>query len=71
MTKQKEMYLEAATSVTRTGTPKQSHMQGEMIGNYVVEHFDEMDLNGDGKISYAMFWDSLEMQKLFTVHSLL
>ena len=35
------------------------HMQGEMIGNYVVEHFDEMDLNGDGKISYAMFMGQL------------
>ena len=34
-------------------------MQGEMIGNYVVEHFDEMDLNGDGKISYAMFMGQL------------
>ena len=31
------------------------HMQGEMIGNYVLEHFNELDLNGDGKISYVMF----------------
>lgn len=31
------------------------HMQGEMIGNYVVENFDALDLNGDGKISYIMF----------------
>ncbi len=31
------------------------HMQGEMIGNYVVEHFADLDLNGDGKISYVMF----------------
>ncbi|MDL2295445.1 galactose ABC transporter substrate-binding protein [Lachnospiraceae bacterium OttesenSCG-928-E19] len=30
-------------------------MQGEMIGEYLVENFDEVDLNGDGKISYAMF----------------
>ena len=30
------------------------HMQGEMIGNYVLEHFNELDLNGDGKISYVM-----------------
>ena len=36
-----------------TDAPEAGHMQGEMIGNYVVEHFDEMDLNGDGKISYA------------------
>ena len=29
-------------------------MQGQMIGDYLVEHFDEVDLNKDGKISYAM-----------------
>lgn len=31
------------------------HMQGEMIGNYLVENFDTVDLNGDGVISYIMF----------------
>ncbi|MBQ2286172.1 MAG: galactose ABC transporter substrate-binding protein [Clostridia bacterium] len=31
------------------------HMQGEMIGKYLVENFDKVDLNGDGKISYVMF----------------
>ena len=31
------------------------HMQGEMIGKYLTEHFDEVDLNKDGKISYIMF----------------
>ncbi len=31
------------------------HMQGEMVGNYVKEHYDELDLNKDGKISYVMF----------------
>ena len=31
------------------------HMQGEMIGNYLLEHFAQLDLNGDGKISYVMF----------------
>ena len=31
------------------------HMQGEMIGNYLVENYDKVDLNGDGKISYVMF----------------
>lgn len=31
------------------------HMEGKMIGEYVVAHYDEMDLNGDGVISYAMF----------------
>lgn len=31
------------------------HMQGEMIGNYLVQNYDSVDLNGDGKISYVMF----------------
>lgn len=31
------------------------HMQGEMVGNYVLENYDALDLNGDGEISYIMF----------------
>ncbi len=31
------------------------HMQGEMIGNYLLENYDAVDLNGDGSISYVMF----------------
>ena len=31
------------------------HMQGKMIGEYLVANFDKVDLNGDGKISYVMF----------------
>ena len=31
------------------------HMQGKMIGEYLVENYDKVDLNGDGKISYVMF----------------
>ncbi len=31
------------------------HMQGEMIGNYLLENYDTLDLNGDGTISYVMF----------------
>ena len=31
------------------------HMQGEMIGEYLMENFDTVDLNGDGEISYVMF----------------
>lgn len=38
-----------------TDAPEAGHMQGKMIGNYIVENFDTIDLNGDGKISYAMF----------------
>ena len=31
------------------------HMQGEMIGNYLLENYDAVDLNGDGTISYVLF----------------
>ena len=31
------------------------HLQGEMIGRYVIENFERIDLNGDGKISYCLF----------------
>lgn len=31
------------------------HMQGEMIGKYLLENYDAVDLNGDGVISYVMF----------------
>lgn len=31
------------------------HMQGELIGKYVLENYNKLDLNGDGKISYVMF----------------
>ena len=30
-------------------------MQGELIGNYLLENYDAVDLNGDGVISYVMF----------------
>ena len=38
-----------------TDAPEAGHMQGKMVGEYVLAHFDELDLNKDGKISYAMF----------------
>lgn len=38
-----------------TDAAEAGHMQGEMIGTYLNEHFDEVDLNGDGVITYAMF----------------
>ena len=31
------------------------HMQGKMIGDYLVANYDALDLNGDGVISYVMF----------------
>lgn len=38
-----------------TDPAEAGHMQGEMIGEYLVENFDSIDRNGDGKISYVMF----------------
>ena len=38
-----------------TNAPDAGHMQGEMIGNYLLANYDKVDLNGDGKISYVMF----------------
>lgn len=31
------------------------HMQGQLIGEYLVDNYDTVDLNGDGVISYVMF----------------
>lgn len=30
-------------------------LEGKMIGEFLLEHFDEVDLNGDGVISYVLF----------------
>jgi len=30
-------------------------MQGELVGNYLVENYESADINGDGRISYCMF----------------
>ena len=30
-------------------------MQGQLIGEYLLENYDAVDLNGDGSISYVMF----------------
>ena len=38
-----------------TDAPEAGHMQGKMIGEYLVENYDDVDLNGDGSISYVMF----------------
>ena len=38
-----------------TDAPQAGHMQGEMIGSYALSHYEEIDLNGDGVISYALF----------------
>ena len=31
------------------------HMEGQMVGEYVLANYDTVDLNGDGEISYVMF----------------
>ena len=38
-----------------TDAPEAGHMQGKMVGDHVLANFDTLDLNGDGKITYAMF----------------
>ena len=38
-----------------TDAAEAGHMQGEMIGKYLLENYDTVDKNGDGKISYVMF----------------
>ena len=38
-----------------TDSAESGHLQGQMIGRFLVEHYDEVDLNGDGRISYALF----------------
>ena len=38
-----------------TDAPEAGHLQGKMVGEYVVANYDAIDLNGDGVISYAMF----------------
>ncbi|NLJ95369.1 MAG: galactose ABC transporter substrate-binding protein [Clostridiaceae bacterium] len=37
-----------------TDAPEAGHMQGQMIGEFLLENYDDVDLNGDGKISYIM-----------------
>lgn len=37
-----------------TDAPEAGHMQGKMIGDYVVANYDTIDKNGDGVITYAM-----------------
>ncbi|MCD8085009.1 MAG: galactose ABC transporter substrate-binding protein [Clostridiales bacterium] len=37
-----------------TDAPEAGHIQGQMIGEYLVANYDSLDLNGDGVISYAM-----------------
>ena len=38
-----------------TIAPEAGHMQGQLVGEYLLAHYDEVDLNGDGQITYVMF----------------
>ena len=38
-----------------TDAAEAGHMQGEMIGDFLLENYDAVDLNKDGTISYVMF----------------
>ena len=38
-----------------TDAAEAGYLQGDMIGDYVVDNYSKVDLNGDGKISYVMF----------------
>ncbi len=44
----------ATTCFIGTDAPEAGHMQGKMIGDYLVANYDAVDINGDGVISYAM-----------------
>ena len=44
-----------ASAFVGTNFVDAGRMQGELIGQYLVEHYNDIDLNGDGKISYIMF----------------
>ncbi len=38
-----------------TDAAEAGYLQGDMIGDYLTENFDKVDLNDDGEISYVMF----------------
>ena len=54
---EEHVVLDAFSNIAFVGTdaPEAGHMQGKMIGDFLVANFDAVDLNGDGQISYAMF----------------
>ena len=49
--------LNAYENIAFVGTdaPEAGHLQGKMVGEYLLANWDTVDLNGDGKISYVMF----------------
>ena len=45
----------ATISFIGTDAPEAGHLQGKMVGEYLLANWDTVDLNGDGKISYEKF----------------
>jgi len=43
------------TAYVGTDYTQAGHMEGKMVGDYVLANYDALDLNGDGTISYVMF----------------
>lgn len=52
-----ESVIKSYEKATFVGTDYEmaGHMQGKLIGEYLLANYDKVDLNGDGKISYVMF----------------
>ena len=49
-----------------TDAPEAGHMQGKMVGDFVLANYDTIDLNGDGVISYAMMkGDEANIEAIF------
>ena len=60
--------LEENSTIAFIGTdaPAAGHMQGKMIGDFVVANYDAIDLYGDGQISYAMMkGDEANVEAIF------
>ena len=56
----------ATISFIGTDAPEAGHLQGKMVGEYLLANWDTADLNGDGKISYAMFkGDEANVQAIY------
>lgn len=45
----------ALSAFVGTNAPEAGHLQGKMIGEFLLKNFEKIDLNGDGEISYVMF----------------
>jgi methyl-galactoside transport system substrate-binding protein len=49
-----------------TDAPEAGHMQGKLIGDYLVANYDAVDLNKDGNLSYALFkGDEANMEAIY------